>query len=47
MAGIVLAVIILGYTGFVIYKKAKAMKKEKSCCCGCSSCSAHGKCGKS
>lgn len=47
MAGIILAIIILGYTGFVIYKKAKDVKAGKSCCGGCSSCPMNEKCGKS
>jgi hypothetical protein len=44
MAGIVIAVLILGYTGFVIYRKTKDMKAGKTCCGGCSSCPSKGKC---
>jgi hypothetical protein len=44
MTGIVIGVLILGYTGFVIYKKTKDMKAGKTCCGGCSSCPSKGKC---
>lgn len=45
MPGIILGVIILAYTGFVIYKKAKDLKEGKSCCGGeCPSCSSKEKC---
>ncbi len=46
MVEIIIAVIILGYTGFVIYRKGKDLKAGKSCCGGCSGCSAREKCGK-
>lgn len=44
MPGIILIVLILGYTGFVIYRKTKDMKAGKSCCSGCSSCQDRDKC---
>jgi hypothetical protein len=46
MVGIILGVLIVGYTGFVIYKKTKDVKEGKSCCGGCSSCQMQDKCGK-
>jgi hypothetical protein len=46
MVGIVLAVLILAYTVFVIYKKTKDVKAGKSCCGGCSSCPMNEKCKK-
>lgn len=46
MAGIILGVLIIGYTGFVIYRKAKDVKAGKSCCSGCSSCPAKDRCNK-
>lgn len=46
MAGIILGVLIVSYTGFVIYKKTKDVKAGKSCCGGCSSCGLKEKCGK-
>lgn len=47
MPGIILVVLIIGYTSFVIYRKTKDIKAGKSCCSGCSSCQAKDKCGKS
>ncbi|MGF7143713.1 hypothetical protein HNQ56_002140 [Anaerotaenia torta] len=47
MPGIILIVLILGYTGFVIYRKTRNIKEGKSCCDGCSSCGSKDKCGKS
>lgn len=44
MAGIILGIIILTYTGYIIYKKTKDLKEGKSCCGGCDSCGARGKC---
>lgn len=44
MAGIILAVVILAYTGFIIYRKSKDVKAGKSCCGGCDSCGMKGKC---
>jgi hypothetical protein len=44
MPGIILAVLILVYTGFIIYKKTKDVKAGKSCCDGCSSCPSKGNC---
>ncbi len=45
MAPYIFGAIILGYTGFVIYRKMKDAKEGKSCCDrGCSSCPAKGKC---
>lgn len=44
MPGIIIGILILGYTGFVIYKKTKDIKKGKSCCGGCSSCPIKEKC---
>ena len=44
MAGIILGVIIVSYTGYVIYRKTKDVKAGKSCCGGCSSCQMKDKC---
>jgi hypothetical protein len=44
MPGIILGIIILAYTGYIIYKKTKDLKEGKSCCGGCSSCSSKEKC---
>jgi hypothetical protein len=44
MAGIILIIVILAYTGYVIYKKSKDVKAGKSCCGGCSSCAMKDKC---
>ena len=46
MAGIILVVLIIAYTGFIVYKKTKDVKAGKSCCGGdsCSSCPSKGKC---
>jgi positive regulator of sigma E activity len=46
MPGLILVILIIGYTGFVIYRKTKDIKAGKSCCSGCSSCQAKDKCGK-
>jgi hypothetical protein len=46
MVGIILGILIIGYTGYVIIKKTKDAKAGKSCCDGCSSCQAKDKCGK-
>jgi hypothetical protein len=45
MPGIMIGVLIIGYTAFIIYKKAKDVKEGKSCCSGCSGCSSKNKCG--
>ena len=45
MVGIVLAIVIISYTGFIIYKKSKDVKAGKSCCGGCSNCQMSEKCG--
>jgi hypothetical protein len=45
MAGIILVVVIVAYTGFVIYRKTKDVKAGKSCCDGCASCQMKDKCG--
>lgn len=45
MAGIIIVMLILMYTGFIIYKRTKDIKAGKSCCGGCSSCPSKGKCG--
>ncbi len=42
---VVIAAIVLGYTGYVIYRKGKDLKAGKTCCGGCSSCKSKGKCG--
>ena len=47
MPGIILVILIIGYTSFVIYRKTMDIKAGKSCCSGCSSCQAMDKCGKS
>lgn len=44
MVEFILGIVILGYTGFIVYKKSKDLKAGKSCCGGCSSCSTKGKC---
>lgn len=44
MVGYVIGALILGYTGFIIYKKTKDIKAGKSCCGGCSSCGSKDKC---
>ena len=44
MPGIILGIIILAYTGYIIYKKTKDLKEGKSCCGGCSSCGSKEKC---
>lgn len=41
---IIIGLLILAYTGFVIYKKVKDTKAGKSCCGGCTSCGAKDKC---
>lgn len=45
MVEFIVGAIIIGYTGFVIYRKTKAVKEGKSCCDSCSSCSYKSKCG--
>jgi hypothetical protein len=47
MAGIILGILIVGYTVFIIIKKVKDTKEGKSCCSGCSSCPSKGCCEKS
>lgn len=44
MAPYIIGALILGYTAFIIFKKAKDVKQGKSCCDGCSSCSSRAKC---
>ncbi|NLO09062.1 MAG: FeoB-associated Cys-rich membrane protein [Clostridiales bacterium] len=46
MLAYVLGALIIGYTGFILYKKAKDVKAGKSCCSGCSGCPSREKCGK-
>lgn len=46
MVTYIILALILGYTGFIIYRKIKDVKAGKSCCSGCSACPAKGKCGK-
>ncbi len=46
MVEFVIAAVIIGYTGFVVYKRVKDLKAGKSCCGGCSGCAAKEKCGK-
>lgn len=41
----IIMALILAYTGFVIYKKARNVKAGKSCCSGCSGCPSREKCG--
>jgi len=43
-AAIIIGALILGYTGYVIYRKVKDVKEGKSCCGSCSSCPSKGKC---
>lgn len=43
MHNIMIGTIIIGYTGFIIYKKNKDRKAGKTCCGGCVSCSTKGK----
>lgn len=42
----IIGALILAYTGFIIYKKAKDVKDGKSCCSGCSGCPSREKCGR-
>lgn len=42
----VIMALILGYTGFIVYKKIQDVKAGKSCCSGCSGCPSKEKCGK-
>lgn len=42
----VIGALIIGYTGFIIYKKIKDVKAGKSCCSGCTGCPSREKCGK-
>jgi hypothetical protein len=44
MAEFIIGALILGYTGFVIFRKAKDVKEGKSCCSECSSCPSKDKC---
>ncbi|HHU70433.1 MAG TPA: FeoB-associated Cys-rich membrane protein [Clostridiales bacterium] len=44
MVPYIIGALILGYTGFVVYKKAKDVKAGKSCCSSCSGCPIEGKC---
>lgn len=44
MVELFLGILIIGYTGFVIYKKARDVKAGKSCCSGCSTCPSSQKC---
>ncbi|ROR26412.1 attachment p12 family protein [Mobilisporobacter senegalensis] len=46
MAEIIIVVLIVLYTGFIIYKKAKDMKKGKFCNCGRDDCPSATKCRK-
>lgn len=46
MTELIIGAVIIGYSGFVIYKKVKDLKAGKSCCGGCSGCGARDKCGK-
>lgn len=43
---IIIVALIMLYAGFVIYKKAKDMKKGKFCNCGCDDCPTASKCHK-
>ncbi|HHU74421.1 MAG TPA: FeoB-associated Cys-rich membrane protein [Clostridiales bacterium] len=44
MPGIIIGILIVAYTGFIIYRKSKDIKEGKSCCSGCSSCPSKEKC---
>jgi len=44
MAAYIIGALIISYTAFILYKKAKDLKAGKSCCSGCSSCPSKGKC---
>jgi hypothetical protein len=44
MAAYIIAALVLGYTMFILIKKGRDLKAGKSCCSGCSSCPARGKC---
>lgn len=46
MTTIVILVLIGMYTGYVLYKKYKDIKKGKFCNCGCDSCPSKSKCHK-
>lgn len=44
MVEIAIGALILGYTGYIIYKKSKDIKAGKSCCGSCNSCGSKSKC---
>lgn len=44
MVEVIIGTLIVGYTGFVIYRKSKDVKEGKSCCSNCSSCPSKDKC---
>lgn len=46
MTTILILIVISSYTGYVLYKKYKDIKKGKFCNCGCDSCPSKGKCHK-
>jgi hypothetical protein len=45
MFGYIIGALILGYTGYIVYRKTKDVKAGKSCCGGCASCPSKGNCG--
>lgn len=46
MGGYIVMGIIFVYSGFVIIKKVKDIKKGKICSCSCGDCPSKGKCSK-
>lgn len=42
---LVILVLVLGYGGFVLYRRHKKKKNGGGCCCGCSGCSNAYECG--
>ena len=46
MAELMIGAVIVGYAGFVIYRKVKDLKAGKSCCGGCNGCGDRNKCGR-
>lgn len=43
---IIIGALIAAYIGYIIYKKAKDIKKGKFCSCGCDECPSKVKCHK-
>lgn len=41
---LLILVLVLGYGGFVLYRRHKNKKNGGGCCCGCSGCSGRNGC---